>query len=226
SGMNRSTIFAGCQHLFPRHVKQITNPLNDRLQITIFSPKRLFPVQSFRCMSQYRLNKIAVSQNPFVPLGKGVLPAKLFDRRPSPDASNRPAANQIGSLTQNNSFLDKLPVAISGFRNPLAESDQDSARILPFILFLKLFRFKVAKPQRHKGKPIYCFGEPVDQQSGDRAGRLQPTTDGQYNTLCLCLYVPLFLNSYLLLSHQNTMSGIGVCVKLIHIRKQCLRAGD
>jgi hypothetical protein len=102
--MNRSTIFAGCQHLFPRHVKQFANPLNDRLQIQIFVPKMMFPVQGFRCMSQYRLNKIAVSQNPFVPLGNGVLPVKLLDRRPSPGASNQSATDQIGSLTQDNSL--------------------------------------------------------------------------------------------------------------------------
>jgi hypothetical protein len=32
----------------------------------------------------------------------------------------------------------------------------------------------------------YCYGEPVDQQSGDSVSRLQPTADGQYATLCLC----------------------------------------
>jgi len=68
SGMNASRIFSGKKHLFPRHVKQFANLLNDRLQINIFGPKIMFPVQGFRCMSQYRLNKIAVSQNPFIPL--------------------------------------------------------------------------------------------------------------------------------------------------------------
>lgn len=46
------------------------------------------------------------------------------------------------------------------------------------------------------GNPIYIFGGPVDQQSGDRIGRLQPMADGQYATLCLCLYVPLRQSSY------------------------------
>ncbi|MFZ3045965.1 MAG: hypothetical protein WA151_08635 [Desulfatirhabdiaceae bacterium] len=41
-------------------------------------------------------------------------------------------------------------------------------------------------------EPIYCFGEPVDQQSGDRVGRLQPTADGQYATLSLCPYVLMY----------------------------------
>jgi len=78
--VNGPTIFAGSRHLFPRHVKQFPNPLNSRFQIKIFVSKMMFPVQGFCCISQYRLNKIAVSRNPFVPLGNGFLPEKLTDR--------------------------------------------------------------------------------------------------------------------------------------------------
>jgi len=77
--MNGPAIFAGCQHLCPRHVKQFTNPLNDRLQINIFVPKMMFPVQGFRCMSQYRLNEIAVSQNPFSEPGENSIDPDLTD---------------------------------------------------------------------------------------------------------------------------------------------------
>jgi len=74
SGMNGPTILSGSQHLFPRHTKQIANPLNDRLQIRIFVPKMMFPVQGFRCMSPYRLNEITVSRNQFAPPWQGRSP--------------------------------------------------------------------------------------------------------------------------------------------------------
>ena len=62
------TAFTEMSSRVESHVKQIANPLNDRLQIKIFVPKMMFPVQGFRCMSRYRLNKINFFQNLFVPL--------------------------------------------------------------------------------------------------------------------------------------------------------------